>query len=696
MIPIFPLLSRVPRLRNLLIPFMFFLCLGTMPAHAANISPVGIGDLMPSPSTNIPSGGTTMFETYNNMLLWELDSDLGVSDVLDGTLGAFADVCMMLIVVIGRAVVVVVQWLFALTSIPELEHAITRSIGGAATGLTETLLPAALAIGAVVAFADHKRSGGNGGLSQLAWVAVSGVVSISLLTSPGAWVSGVDTARTVGAGITMQATSAGLGDGTQSFPWQMDHAPQFTGNPRDDALRKSSDSVWRAYVAGPWCLAEFGSLEACRKFGPGLMAQGDDPEKRKEWLQDNVTQDAVGKASVKWRQGHRPAARLAVLFFCLVSLLIFAVLVLMLCFASLASLLGALMLLLTGVIFACLWVIPGKPRQWGMAWFDQLLGRTLESTVATLVLGAVLSMQTATTQMFGTYGWLPSAGISIAVGVVGIKFRRTIATIFGVSGSSSSGVGGLMMMQALTKAGGRLLKRRPSKGTPKKGKGPGGDKGGSGGPGDGSGSGSAGGTGTGTGRSGGGGQPPTPTRPRPIPPPPPPLPDQALDPAPARVPLPAGSRTGSGSTTSDHRTSPRPLPRPEPRPIPAAAGSGTARTPLSADTSTSRPDAGTGDRPAPIAEHHRPELPPARTAPSAVEPTPARDDDGPEYGFRQAPPPPLPGEPRVVRGEVISRTPPVVADRPPRRRGTTTPPPARRVAPAARTQVPTPRATRRG
>ncbi|MEU8516346.1 hypothetical protein AB0C76_32905 [Kitasatospora sp. NPDC048722] len=694
MIPIFPLLSRVPRLRNLLIPLLFFLCLGTMPAHAANIAPVGLGDLMPSPSTSVPPGGTTLFETYNNMLLWQLDSDLGVSDVLDSTLEAFADLVMMLIVVVGRAVVVIVQWLFALTSIPELEKAVTRSIGGAATGLAETLLPTALGFGMFIAFVDQKKSGNS--LSQIAWVAVSGIVSISLLTSPGTWVSGVDTARTLGAGITMQATSAGLGDGTQDFPFKLNHAPQFTGNVRDDALRKSSDSVWRAYVVTPWCLAEFGSMEVCRKFGTQVLDKGTDADKRKEWLQDNVTRDAVGKDSVSWRQGHRPAQRLAVLIPCLISLLIFAVLVIMLCFTSLASLLGALMLLLTGVVFACLWVIPGRPRRWGLAWFDQLVGRVLESMIATLVLGAVLSLQTASTQMFGTYGWLPSSGLSIAVAVVGIKFRSTVATIFGVSSSGGSAIGGILAMRALSKVGRRTFKPPQSSTPPRK------DPGGKGGGGSGSGgsSGTVGGSDSGSGRSGGG-LPPTPTRPRPIPPPPPP-PQEAA----AAEPGPAyewGTRTGS-----DHRTSPRPLPRPQPqpRPVPAGTGAGTARTPLPAGSATtSRPEIGSSDKPAAaIPETRRPELPPVRTTPPTTAQTPRTgqqraaqpDAPGPEYGFRQAPPPAAPGEPRVIRGEVISRTPPVVADRPRRRSGATTPPPARKVAPAARMQGPTPRATRRG
>jgi hypothetical protein len=208
---------NLPRLRTVAIPFLFAfttLMVFAGQAHAADIDPVGIGDLMPSPDTKVPKGEGTLYETYSNPHYWELDSDYGKWDVLDPMGEMIADICMGLIAVIGSACVVIVQWLFQLTSLPPLEDAISRSIGGAAEGLTVTLLPSALAVGGLVAFVQHKRGGGGGGLSQVAWVLIAGVVSVSLLTSPSAWVGGVDTARTIGANVTMNATAKGLGDGS--------------------------------------------------------------------------------------------------------------------------------------------------------------------------------------------------------------------------------------------------------------------------------------------------------------------------------------------------------------------------------------------------------------------------------------------------------------------------------------------------
>jgi hypothetical protein len=679
---------HLPRLRTVAIPMMFAfttLMVAAGHAHAADIDPVGIGDLLPSPDSKVPKGEGTLYETYSNPNLWQLDSDFGKWDVLDPMAEAIADICMALITVIGTACVVIVQWIFQLTSIPALSDALEGSIGGAAKGLSATLLPTALAVGGFVAFTKHKEGGGGGGLSQIAWVFISGVVSVSLLNSPGVWVDGVDSTRQIGANIAMSATSEGIGGGVEDFPFKMDHKPKYTNTGRDDMLRKSSDAVWRAYVATPWCVAEFGSFEVCEKYGPELLNQGPSKDKRKEWLQDNVTDEAVGGDSVKWRQGHSPVGRIMVTLPSLIVVVIFAVLVLALAFASIASLLGALMLLVAGVFFACLWVIPGRPREWGVRWFDQLLGLTLQSFIVTMVLGCVLVVQVATTKMFGEYGWAPSAGLSIAAAIMAFRFRKIIEAIVGVSGQTSA-VGGMVLGMLASRAMGRALPRggRSDSGQHNRpvetrgGRGRGGVGPGSGGGGGGGGGGGAlppGGDGDGYGV--------TVTR---VPfrrPAPPPLPTSTG--GPAGVPggerpalAPAGARP-DGSTITVERADTttgtatgRPLPSTAPRPRPALPGGGA--------TSTTDSRGGTATA----------TLPPG-TRP-AVSPRPA-DAGQPNYAFRTAPQPGAPG-PKVIEAKVIRSTPNGPPPRPaapgPKAGATQPPPPARSVAPINRRTEATP------
>ncbi|MFE0654364.1 hypothetical protein ACFVZH_38100 [Streptomyces sp. NPDC059534] len=626
--------DRLPRLRTAAIPLLFVyttLIVTAGQAQADDIRPAGVGDLMPSPDMKIPDGQGTLYETYGNENLWILDEQFGVSDGFEATFHMIADLFMALTAAVGKAAVVIVQWIFQLTSLPPLENAVSRSIGGAAQGLTATLLPAALAVGGLIAFAQHKK-GGGGGLSQIAWVLISGVFSISLLTSPQTWVDGVDTVRQVGAGVTMQATSAGLGDGKAEYPFQTKHEPRFTGNGRDDMLRKSSDSVWRAYVAVPWCVAEFGSLEVCEKHGADLLDQGTDRDKREDWLIPNVSDETVGEESVSFRQGHNPGARVVITIVAFLNVVLFAALVIVLAFTSLASLLGALMLLLTGVFFACLWVIPGRPRQWGLAWFDQLLARTLESLIATMVLGAVLSIQAATNQIFGEYGWLPTSGLSIAAAVVGLQFRSVVAQIFGVRGSSSGGmVAGFLASRALNplkggSKGGKIPPYNRFKNLPPRP------------------------TAGGGGGGGGGGFPPLP-------------------------PGPGG--TGHTMTVTRVPTARPPAPRPLATPggNPAALPAGTpsairAAFPAAALATAATPSAGgpSPGRPAVPAQKPRPALPPggggapnqgAAGGPNTTTASPAmRPETGgtPVYAFRQAPPPAAATDTKVIQGTVIRRT----------------------------------------
>ncbi|MEU4357270.1 hypothetical protein [Streptomyces virginiae] len=647
---------RLPRLRTVAIPALFaFTSVMVLAgqAHAEDINPVGIGDLFWSPSDgNIPEGGETMYELYDPGR-WFIDADLNMFEGIDSSMHFIVSILMALLLIIGLAMTVIVGWVFRFTSIPEMEKAISTMIGGASQSLMEFILPSCLVVGGFIAFVQHRKGGGGGGLSQIAWVLISGVVSVSLLTSPQSWVSGIDSARQVGASVTMTATAEGLGDGSGDFPFALKNAPKFTDNGRDTLLRKSQDSIWRGFVATPWCIAEFGSLEACKKYGRQVLDQGTSAEDRVDYI-DKEVEDHIGGASKDWVDGDTPVGRIMVLIPSVVVALLFAVLLLVLAFTSLAAFLGSLLLLLTGVFFACLWVIPGRPRQWGLAWFDQLLARTLESFIATLVLGAVLSAQTATMQMFGKYGWLPTMGLSIALSVVAFQFRSVLAQIFGVRGTTGGSIAGMLATRALSAVGKGGGKRsgsgydRPGETLPGR-TGGGGGGGGRNRP----------GIPTGSGGSGDGADV-TVTR---VPP--------ARPPAPA--PLPAGHRPkialppgrsaeAAGGSVSGAagatKTGAAAVSGPSPRPTPAVqASQPRPALPPGPSSGAGAP----GDR-----GHSSPSAPSGNPASPAMRP---ESGNRPNFAFRQAPVPQSPGEPRLISATVIRSTP----NRPPRRPASTSP-----------------------
>ncbi|MEV4921724.1 hypothetical protein [Streptomyces roseoverticillatus] len=424
----------------------------------AKYRPAGIGSLLPAPHTSY-SGPGTLYEQYGDPMLYNLDVQLGWDEFGDWALQFVSQIFMGLTVVLALAAIVVVQWTFKFTSIDKLEDSIAHAISGAAGTVSTTLLPSAMAVGALIAYANHRRNGTS--ISQLGWVAATAILSISLLTTPKVWIDGLDSIRTIGSNTAMKAASAGMGDESKE-PIDVGEKALYGKNDQDNMLRKSADAIWRSYVVTPWCVAEFGNLNTCKEYGKDLLDQGSDTGKREDWLKPNVSTDHVGEAAVKYRQGHVGHARVMVTMASAVCAGLFAILAVALAFASLASLIGALMLLLAGVVFACLWVIPGRPRQWGVRWFDTLLGFALQSFVSTMVLGCVLVLNTASVSMVGSYGWFASAGISITAAIVAFKFRGIMESIVGVTGATNSSFNAGAMR--LAQGAGSLMARGAGKG----------------------------------------------------------------------------------------------------------------------------------------------------------------------------------------------------------------------------------------
>ena len=186
-------------------------------------------------------------------------------------------------------------------------------------------------------------------------------------------------------------------------------------------LRKSGDAAWRGFAATPWCVAEFGSIEACKRYGKGMLDIGADPDKRMDYINNQVAkaEGSGDAATVKWAKGENPFGRVGVLLVAAVAAGMFAFLTIGLATTALMAFVGCLLLLVVGVIFACLFIVPGRSRQWGMNWLESLLGLVLQSVAAMLVFGIALSLLTAVFTLSESLGWLP-----VTVSGVGRTGRR--------------------------------------------------------------------------------------------------------------------------------------------------------------------------------------------------------------------------------------------------------------------------------
>ncbi|GAA1577563.1 hypothetical protein [Kribbella karoonensis] len=440
------------RLRTAATVLAFSLIITSQLALAADpkpgpTNPTGFADLLPTP--DLTHGDTrTLFEQYSPMA-YGLDFDTGLSDSFNMIFNGYAYLVMMYITAITRAAISVGWWLFSFTDVKPLTSATSATIGATSTQLVGWLLPSALAFGAVAAYMQRRATGSA--LGQMIWVLIAGVLSISFAVAPATWLRGVDGARQMGAGAVMTASSDALGPTMQTpIPWP---EPGFTGTPKDTLLRKSADASWRGFAVTPWCIAEFGSIAACQRYGKGMLDVGVNPKDRMDYVKNVVVPAEGGEDSptAKWVKGDNPFGRTAVVMLAAIAATLFGFLNIGLAFTALMAFVGALLLLVVGVFFACLWIIPGRPRQWGLNWFEALIGLVLQSFLAMLVFGTALTLVTAVFTLTGPLGWLPVTGLAIAVLIVGFRLRRLLDSLTTMMrpGAGSVMLGGLARRGAM-------------------------------------------------------------------------------------------------------------------------------------------------------------------------------------------------------------------------------------------------------
>jgi hypothetical protein len=443
------------RTRTALTVLAFSFIITAQLALAANpnqgpTNPTGFADLLPTP--DLTHGDTrTLFEQYSPMA-YGLDFDTGLSDSFNMIFNGYAYLVMMYITAITRAAISVGWWLFSFTDVKPLTDATSATIGATSTQLVGWLLPSALAFGAVAAYTQRRATGSA--LGQMIWVLVAGVLSISFAVAPATWLRGVDGARQMGAGAVMTASSDALGPTMQTpIAWP---EPGFTGTPKDTLLRKSADASWRGFAVTPWCIAEFGSIAACGRYGKGMLDVGVNPKDRMDYVKNVVVPAEGGEDSptAKWVKGDNPFGRTAVVMLAAIAATLFGFLNIGLAFTALMAFVGALLLLVVGVFFACLWIVPGRPRQWGLNWFEALVGLVLQSFLAMLVFGTALTLVTAVFTLTGPLGWLPVTGLAIAVLIVGFRLRRLLDSLTTMMrpGAGSVMLGGLARRGAMTAA----------------------------------------------------------------------------------------------------------------------------------------------------------------------------------------------------------------------------------------------------
>lgn len=440
--------------------------------------PVGLGGLMPMP--DLTNGGTKSLFESTGYLAWTTDGVFGRTDIYQPIIQSLSSSIWMLAVFLVYGAIGLVYWLLSVASFNTITAPLSDAIGASASTLLAWLLPSALVIGLLWAWIRNK---GPGLMSAISWTIAAAVLGTSLAIVPKLWIEGVNNTRTVGTDAIMTMTSNAVSPNQQKpFPWpatnygatgsepvcniatgQCNATGGQTAKQRQNVmLRKTGDAVWRALVATPWCIEEFGSMQACQRYGADMIKKGSDLDARKDYINDVISKREGGDdaATVKWTKGYNTGDRLIIALFSLAVNIIFCGVILVLGFTALSALISTFFHLFMGVPFTLTWCIEGRPRQIGLRWLEGLIGSIIQSLVATATFGALLVLLTVQFSLMASLGWLPTIITALVMSLSALSFRRHVMGFFGViaggnRGAALLGAMALRQLSRITRGAGR-------------------------------------------------------------------------------------------------------------------------------------------------------------------------------------------------------------------------------------------------
>lgn len=398
----------------------------------------GIGSLITVPDLK-DSDAPTLFETYPVWAYqWDYVDKSGVTQILDNTVdrnvNTLANSTFMQAQSWTLAAIAMSWQTMSFDAYTELGSQLTGAIGTVSNAFIGWLLPSTLAIGALVAWVRGSASPAQLA-TQLGCCLAAGVVAISLATTPEHYVNGINAFRDAGT-QTAAAAAVGASDGLTE-PIEA-AAPTFTGTEQNNAMRQMGDAIWRTFIVTPWCQGEFGSIEGCKKHGATVLSKplfSTDAQTRSAYLDSSTFKSAVGEDSEAYATitGHNAPIRLATAITALIAAFIFAVMILVLNCLVAFNLMLALMMLVVGGLFACLWAIPGAPRQWANNWLTLLFNFTVMSFLVQLVLTIVLTVAMAAMRLTSSMGWFTSLILTITAMIASLVLLAHLKRIFQAS-----------------------------------------------------------------------------------------------------------------------------------------------------------------------------------------------------------------------------------------------------------------------
>lgn len=419
------------------------------------------------------AGGQTVFEQYGPqkfaLYLQLSDSNHGapyVSQTMWEILRAIESALTYMVFLLARGAITSMEWLLNLHIYSDNSAEIDSAVRAVAAQVFWPLFGATLAIGAFSAYARMKREGGGSLFNDASWLIAASIFAVAFVSGPSTVMGELDNLRTdlASAAMTGYSSYAPAGVSAAGFP--------ASNLPTDQAgaTRKLADAMWNVYVVAPWCYVNFNSMSECSDVGKDYI-QGDARwTALSNWMCGSSDTDGctdVGgnsddteppycpkelNADCDWIRGQSFGRLGAALFVTIVDIPLVAMLLVLVLYGIMA-ILGFIMLLLLGVFFVLGWMIPGRLRQMGVRWFEEVLGSLLQSVIITAVIGSVMVIDAVLNLAIPTYGFFMVGLLNLATFIVGFRLRGKLENITGIGSGTSSPFSNYMAMRAVGSIG---------------------------------------------------------------------------------------------------------------------------------------------------------------------------------------------------------------------------------------------------
>lgn len=356
--------------------------------------------------------------------------NLDWTDVVNKSLNGLADAFLVLLALIGRAAVGLMEWAFSLSIFETMASAVSGTVGLLNGAIYAPVVPAMVLLAGGYGLWHVLKQRGSVVVEGLVWSVAALLAGAVFMAAPGAIVGGADElagglSRDVLSAVSAPAGAQGLANGDG-----IDVQPGLGGDAATNELRVAADSYFRQIVYVPWTVAQFGSLDAGRKWGQRWLLAA--TVTHNQVAQDTI-RDGMDPSTRDYFDGKDGGMRLVYSGLALVAGMFAGGLILVLSASAIIAQLALVLLVLLGPFFLLAGVVPGTGRRIATRWLEMLVGVLVKRVFLAALLAVVMVASQMLMTTTGAVGWGLATFLEIALIAAAFVYRKPFYAIFASS-----------------------------------------------------------------------------------------------------------------------------------------------------------------------------------------------------------------------------------------------------------------------